>query len=170
MNGNNTEHTDDFAIVMATGEDSEAVLGLYRDNMYGPADWNEYYPNEETIEFDLARDALYVMKNSMGEVIATISIDSDEEVDALRCWNPGLLPGGELSRLCVREDMRGFGIAGKMMHAAFEVLKRNGYRSVHILVKTGHDRAIRCYSRLGFTQVGECVMFGKDFVCMEREL
>ena len=41
--------------------------------------------NEETIEFDPSRDALFVMKNDAGELIATISIDEDQEVDSPDC-------------------------------------------------------------------------------------
>ena len=73
-------------IKKAAEEDRNAILKLYRTRLYGPADWNEYYPNEETIEFDLSRDALFVMKNDAGELIATISIDEDEEVDSLTVW------------------------------------------------------------------------------------
>ena len=65
-------------IKRAVEADKEEILALYRTRLYGPADWNEYYPNEETIEFDLSRDALFVMKNDAGELIATISIDEPD--------------------------------------------------------------------------------------------
>ncbi len=158
------------SINIATIDDKEEILELYKTMLYGPADWNEYYPNEETIEYDLSRDALFVMKNEIGHIIAVISIDKDEDVDNLSCWNRELAPGGELSRLCVRGDMQGRGIGKEMMRYAFEVLKKQGKKSVHILVKTGHAVALSAYSSLGFQTVGECNMFGKDFVCMEKEL
>ena len=56
-------------IYIAKHEDKEEILALYRTFLYGPADWNEYYPNEDTIEFDLSRDALFVMKNDNGQII-----------------------------------------------------------------------------------------------------
>ena len=157
-------------IDLATIEDKSEILALYRTMLYGPADWNEYYPNEETIEYDLSRDALFAMKNSMNQIVAVISIDKDDAVDSLPCWNKKIAPGGELSRLCVRKDMQNQGIAKEMMRYAFEVLKKQGKRSVHILVKTGHVVALTSYAALGFQIVGECKLFDKDFICMEMEL
>lgn len=157
-------------IVRALEEDSPEILALYRSHLYGPADWNEYYPNEDTISFDLSRNALYVMKDEKGQIIAAISIDSDPEVDKLSCWSADLVPEAELSRLCVREDWKNRGIAREMMQFMFPVLKEQGYQGIHILVRAGHEVAVRSYSRLGFEKVGECNMFDKDFWCFERKL
>lgn len=157
-------------ICLAAAEDKNEILSLYKTMLYGAADWNEYYPNEETIEFDLSRNALYVMKNSEGEIIAAISVDKDEEVDALPCWDKELAPGAEISRLCVRRDMQNQGIAKTMMRYVFDILRKEGKKSVHILVKTGHEAALASYGKIGFQTVGECNMFGKDFICMEIKL
>lgn len=145
-------------------------MSLYQTQLYGAADWDENYPSRETIAFDLSRNALFVMKNSENEIIATISIDSDEAVDNLNCWNNDLKPCGEVSRICVRNDMKNKGIARIMMKHTFDVLKKRGYRSVHILVKTGHIIALKSYRKLGFEEVGKCNLFGKDFICLETEI
>lgn len=157
-------------IVMATSEDSAEILALYRTMLYGAADWNEFYPDEETIADDISKDSLFVIKNENDEIIAAISIDKDDEVDALPCWDKALQPSGEFSRICVRKDMQNQGIARKMIDFVFERLKNEGKRSVHILVKTGHTVALALYKKVGFKEVGECNMFDKDFVCMEIEL
>lgn len=154
-------------IVMATSNDNAEILALYRTMIYGAADWNEFYPDEETIADDLSRDSLFVMKNENNEIIAAISIDKDDEVDALPCWDKSLQPSGEFSRICVRKDMQNQGIARKMVEYILERLKNEGKKSVHILVKTGHIVALGLYTKIGFKQVGECNMFDKDFVCME---
>lgn len=154
-------------IGLAKKSDTAEILALYRCNLNGPADWNMDYPNEETIAFDLSRDALFVMKNEKNEIIATISIDQDEEVEALTCWSKDLYPVSELSRLCVRADARNQGISKAMMRHVFAVLKEQGKKGVHILVKTGHTVALKSYQTLGFEIIGSCQLFGKDFVCME---
>jgi len=154
-------------IAPAGVEDKAEILALYKTMLYGAADWNENYPNEETIDFDISRNSLFAMKNEYGEIIAVITIDQDPEVEALDCWDKALAPGGELSRLGVRKDMNNKGIAREMMRYAFAELKVRGKKSVHILVKTGHVVALASYSKLGFKQVGECNLFGKDFLCME---
>lgn len=157
-------------ICPAKPEDTKEIAALYRTFLYGPADWNEYYPNEETIEFDMSRNALFVMKNDEGEIIAAISIDEDPDVDALPCWNSELAPAAEFSRLCVRKDMQNQGIAKEMIRYLFEIFRKEGKKGVHILVKTGHKAALASYSALGFKKVGECRLFDKDFICMETEL
>ncbi len=155
-------------ITLAAREDKEEILALYKTMLHGPADWNEHYPSEDTIDFDMSRNALYVMKNELGEIIAAISIDEDEEVDKLPFWN--IAPSGELSRLCVRSDMQNHGIAKEMMRYTFNVLKKEGRKGVHILVRTGHTKALSTYAKLGFKTVGECHLFDKDFICMEIKL
>ena len=77
-------------------------------------------------------------------------------------------PSGELSRLCVRKDMQGQGIAKTMMNYACDVLKSRGMKGVHILVREGHVVALSTYAKIGFETVGECDLFDKHFVCMER--
>ena len=72
--------------------------------------------------------------------------------------------------MCVREDMQNQGIAKEMMRYAFDALKEQGKKGVHILVRKGHAGAIACYTALVFQQVGECSLFEKEFICMEREL
>lgn len=157
-------------IVKAGIENKAEILALYRSFLHGAADWSEDYPNEDTIDFDVSRESLFAMKNEKDEIVSVISIDQDEQVENLECWNPELAPGGELSRLCVRSDMHNKGIAKVMMKYAFNELRNRGKKSVHILVKTGHVVALTSYSMLGFKKVGECSLFGKDFVCMEMAL
>ncbi|MGN1111484.1 MAG: GNAT family N-acetyltransferase [Oscillospiraceae bacterium] len=157
-------------IFTAAKADAEEILALYRTFLHGAADWNENYPNEDTIEFDLSRNALFVMKDDNGRIIAAISIDDDKEVEELACWDRVLSPSAEFSRLCVSRDMQNRGIAKAMIQYVFDVLRKEGKRSVHILVKTGHTTALSLYSSIGFKVVGECNLYDKDFVCMEIEL
>lgn len=155
---------------MASADDKDEILSLYRQMLYGPAGWDEHYPSEETIDYDLSRDALFVMKNENGEVVATVSIDLDDAVEQLSCWDKSMGSAGELSRLCVRADMRNLGIARQMMQHAFDVLRDRGYQAVHILVKKGHENALRSYSVFGYKTVGECFLHNTEYFCLERPL
>lgn len=150
--------------------DKEELLALYHSMIGGKADWNEDYPCMDTIAFDLSRNALFVMKNEQNEIIAAISIDEDAEVSGLPCWTEKLQPSGELSRVCVRKDMQNRGIAREMMQYAFEELRMQGCKSVHILVRPANEAALRSYAPLGYVQVGSCELFGKEFLCFEKSL
>ncbi len=172
-------HFEDFAalinansaeIVPATESDKEEVMALYRAQLgreFCP--WNEYYPSYETIDDDLSRDALFVMKEN-GRIIASISIDKDDAVEALECWSKELAPGGELSRLAVSPEMQNRGIARKMATHGMALLKERGFKSIHFLVNRHNKKALQSYSHLGFNKVGECFMYNQEFLCYEKEL
>ena len=156
-------------IMNATEEDKDELLALYHAMIGGPCEWSETYPDENTIAFDLKNEDLFVMKNDAGEIIATISIDHDDAVESLTCWHEDQAPSGELSRLCVRKDMQGQGIAKQMMNYAGDVLKNRGMKGIHILVREGHVVALSTYAKIGFRTVGECDLFDKHFICMEKK-
>lgn len=156
-------------IMNATEEDKDELLALYNAMIGGPCEWSETYPDENTIAFDLKNEDLFVMKNDAGEIIATISIDHDDAVESLTCWHEDQAPSGELSRLCVRKDMQGQGIAKQMMNYAGDVLKNRGMKGIHILVREGHVVALSTYAKIGFRTVGECDLFDKHFICMEKK-
>ena len=158
------------SIVLASEEDRQQILHLYEQQKgreFCP--WDEDYPSNETIDYDLSRDALFVMKDD-GKVIAAISIDLDEDVNSLECWNRDLFPGGELARVAVTPSMQNKGLARKMMQHGMNVLKERGYKSIHFLVNKHNVKAIKSYDVFGFNIVGECHMFDQDFWCYEKEL
>ena len=158
-------------IVMATKEDTEAVLRLYREQVGREfCFWTDEYPGRDTIEYDLSRDGLFVMKDGNGEIIAAISIELDEDVDRLDCWTPSLRPGGEYARLAVAPELQNRGLAREMVTYVLDVLKQRGFRSVHILVNRDNIKAIRSYAHIGFRTAGECEMYGQHFLCYEKAL
>jgi ribosomal protein S18 acetylase RimI-like enzyme len=157
-------------IELATKNDREQILALYEMQKGREfCAWDEDYPSNETIDFDLSRDALFIIKED-DKVIAAISLEVDEAVDSLECWNKELFPGGELARVAVDPSMQGKGIARKLMQRGMDELKARGYKSIHFLVNKYNKKAISCYSHFGFNVVGECFMYDQDFLCYEKEL
>ena len=159
-----------YRIEMATEADREELLALYNvqhGREFCP--WEEGYPGNETIDWDLEQNALYVLKKD-GRIRATISLEFDEDVDALPCWDPQLEPAGSLARLGVLPEDQRKGYGRIMLQFGMEELKRRGYRGIHFLVVPANKPAVTCYSVFGFNTVGECTMFGHDFQCYEREL
>ena len=158
-------------IVMATPADTEAVLRLYRQQVGRPlCFWTEDYPGRDTIEFDLSRDGLFVMKDENGDIIAAISIEEDPDVDRLECWNPALRPAGEYARLAVSPALQNRGLARQMVSHVLGVLKERGFKSVHIIVNRDNLAALRSYAHFGFHTAGECEMYNQHFLCYEKEL
>ena len=159
-----------YDIVMATEEDREEILSLYKAQIgreFCP--WDEEYPSNESIDWDLSRDALFVLKMN-GSIKAAISIEEDETADSLSCWNKNLAPEGELARLAVLPDEQNKGLGRIMMKFGMDELKRRGFKGIYILVNRNNTKAINCYAIFGFRVVGECHMYEQDFLCYEKEL
>ena len=167
---NNAGMLMEYSIVRATEGDRSEILSLYK-MQFGRefCPWGEGYPSDETIDFDLSRDALFVMKTD-GSIKAAISLEEDEDVDRLPCWDADLAPSGELARLAVHPDLQNRGIARIMLQYGMDELKRRGYRGIHFLVNKLNTKAIRSYAAFAFRNVGECHMYDQDFWCYEKEL
>lgn len=165
------EMEEKMKFVKALEEDKAAVLALYR-SLVGTefCAWTCDYPGEEDIEGDLKREGLFCLKEDDGEIIGVISIDQDEAVENLSCWNEALKPGAELSRLGVRVENQNQGIARKLVEYGMEELRRRHMKSVHFIVCKSNEKAIRSYNRLDFNVVGECKMFGEEWWCYEKRL
>ena len=154
----------------AVEEDRIEILALYRAQIGRECcPWNEHYPGEEEIRYDLSRNALYVMREE-GRLIAAISIEEDPQVDALPCWTRSLQPGGELARVAVLPEYQNRGIARRMVQFGLKRLTELGYRSFHGIVNRLNEKALRSYAVFGFLKVGECEMYDQSFYCFEKEL
>lgn len=160
----------EYEIVMAKEEDRSEILALYQAQIGQECcPWNEEYPSNESIDWDLSRDALFVLKMN-GSIKAAISIEEDETADSLSCWNKNLAPEGELARLAVLPDEQNKGLGRIMMKFGMDELKRRGFKGIYILVNRNNTKAIKCYTIFDFRVVGECHMYEQDFLCYEKEL
>jgi len=160
----------EYKIEPATENDKAEILSLYKAQIGREnCPWTEDYPSSESIDFDLKRDALFVLKTD-GKIKAAISLEEDEDVDNLSCWDKTLSPEGEVARVAVLPEAQNKGLGRIMMQYAMDELKRRGYKGIHILVNKLNIKAIRCYEVFGFNTVGECHMYEQDFLCYERKL
>lgn len=157
--------------LLADFRDKQEILALYH-SMIGTegCTWSEDYPNEEILENDIRRQAIFIMKNEKDEIIGTISIDDDKEVDGLACWSDSLKPAAELARLAIKSAYQNQGLARLIIQRTMEELKKRKYKSVHFLVSKTNVRALRSYARLDFEKKGESNLYGEDWWCYEKEL
>ena len=159
-----------YEIVMATAADSAEILALYKAQLgreFCP--WNEFYPTQEEIEYDLSRDALFVLKSD-GRIKATVSIEVADDLERLDFWDDSLLPVGELVRLAVLPEEQNKGLARVILRFGLEELKRRGFRGIRFLVNKHNEKAIRSYAAFGFHLAGEAHIYEQDFLCYEGKL
>lgn len=134
----------EYEIVMATEADRSEILALYKEQIgreYCP--WDERYPSNEAIDWDLSRNALFVLRMN-GKINAAVSIEEDEEVDLLPCWDKSIIPVGELARLAVLPEKQNKSLGRIMLKFGMDELKRRGFKGIHILVNKYNVKAIRC--------------------------
>ena len=156
-------------IVMAKESEREEILSLYRSQLGREyCAWDEDYPGNDEISFDLSRDALFVMKRD-GKIIGAVSIEEDQDVDDLPCWNPDLAPGGELARLCVSPEHQNEGLARKLMSFGIRELKNRGFRSIHFLVNKYNLKASRSYAVLTITSSASVICMTRISCAMRRQ-
>ena len=160
----------EYVIRLGTESDREGLLELYRSQIGREGcPWTDEYPSNETIDCDLEREALDVVKVD-GRIVGSVSIEEDEDVDALPFWDPELEPAAEFARIGVSPDMQGKGIAKAMLRFLLAELKDRGFRSVHIIVNKYNPKALRLYDSFGFQNVGECHMYDQDLYGYELAL
>ena len=158
-------------IEAASAQDRDELMRLYalqkgRDYCF----WTADYPAPENVDEDLAHDALFVIRNQTGRILSAVSIERDEQVDRLPCWNERLAPAGEIARLAVHPAYQNQGLGRHMVAGAMQILKGRGYQSIHLLVHSKNIPAIRTYGFFRFVQAGECDMYNQHFLCMEKDL
>lgn len=159
-----------YLIENASPKDKDEILALYniqKGRKFCP--WDDHYPTMREIDFDLSRDSLFIMRDN-GKIIAAASIDYDEQVERLECWNKEFAPGAEMSRLAVMPEYQNKGLARLLLQHGMMVLRERGYNSIHFLVNKHNIKAIKSYASLNFNVVGECELFDQPFWCYEKQL
>lgn len=155
----------------ANNNDKNSIMKLYSSAMGTEGcTWSAEYPNEEICDADIARHDLFCMENEQGEIIASISIDKDEQTDSLSCWSSAKGKMAELSRLVVKNEFQNQGLAPSIVREVLQVLQDRGYKTVHYLVSKHNKKALASYRTLDFTQVGECDLFGEEWYCYEKDI
>lgn len=153
----------EFVFRKAEARDTGDILALYRQMIGLPGcTWVEEYPALENIEEDLAADALYVFVQG-SRLAAAITLGPLDDTGDLAGWEGET--GYELSRLCVRRDLQGQGVAGCLLDSALAAVP---CQWVRLLVSPGNPAAVRLYTSRGFAPRGETHMYGHDYIMMER--
>ncbi|MBQ8188887.1 MAG: GNAT family N-acetyltransferase [Lachnospiraceae bacterium] len=158
----------EIQLTLAEMADAENILQFYHSFIGTEGcTWDEHYPGLEHIHMDINAKNLFLCKDEKG-IIATISIDSDEQVDSLKNWT---IPNAkEAARLAVRKDMQNIGIARKMLLYLMKELNDRGYEGIHFLVSPGNPAALASYEKLSFENRGTIFLYNHEWYCYEKKL
>ncbi|MCD7830103.1 MAG: GNAT family N-acetyltransferase [Clostridiales bacterium] len=151
--------------------DLTGVLALYRSliGTEGCA-WNEFYPSEDDIRQDIARDGLYLLRTDKGEIIAACALGPDPELDEVDGWDSGVQNPMGLMRMAVRKDCQRQGLAGHLLAQVERDAARQGVDSIRLLAAQTNPPAIALYERAKYRRTGTAHMYGLDWFCYEKLL
>lgn len=164
-------------IIALTEQHIQSVLTIYRKcaafhAKEGFYQWDENYPNLNTIEFDLKNGLLFggFIANKL---VAVISITGDEPIEYHNLTWTSKKPYKIIHRLCVDTDYQRQGIAKKMMGFAEEYCLSNSISAIRLDTFTPNKGAIKFYTKLNYIKTGE-VNFPKrkdnTYTCFEKIL
>lgn len=143
------------------------VAQLYEEAKKGKyCPWNEKYPTKKEAENDYLNGCLYVLKNG-DKLLGACSVEPVAEDDDLEFWR---VIGNhcEIARVVVSPLYQGCGYGCIMIKKLCELLKREGVRSVHLLVQVDNVPAISVYNSLDFEILGKCERYGSTYFASEK--
>lgn len=113
--------------------------------------------------------------NSLSRTLVVVD-DSEEGAPELRgylnFWL--ILDEAEIHRIAVKEEYRHSGVAGRLLHEMFKVLRDIGIVSVHLEVRQSNHDAIKLYEKFGFMIKGRRKGYyqetGEDALILEADV
>lgn len=163
------------ALRPATSSDASALLQLVRDcvasmRAAGIEQWDEIYPNAESIAGDIATGTLDVLCDG-DQILACITIDSHmdplwQDLD----WTPQSEPSVAVHRLMVHPSQQGRGLARHLMQHAEAVAIQRGCRSIRLDSFLQNPAAMALYPKLDYRRTGIARMRKGEFAGFEKLL
>lgn len=139
-------------------------------NAQGVLQWDEVYPDRETICADVAGETLMVLDEDgalKGMVVLNEYQDREyADVD----WQ--LTQGRQLvvHRLCVHPLYQGQGVAKRLMEFAEDYAQQGGYSAIRLDAFSQNPISLGLYDKLGYRKTG-VVTFRKGlFHCFEKSV
>lgn len=134
---------------------------IAKRNQEGSDQWQDGYPNQETIDHDISKGYGYVLEVDR-EIVAYVAIIFDGEPAYENIEGTWLSDSSYtvIHRLAVAQDIEYRGLGTLMMQLVEEVSKKYGLYSIK--VDTNHDNTgmLRVFEKLGYQYCGEVVLRG----------
>lgn len=152
----------------AQEDEIELIYQLYRRCANtSRGSWDDEYPTLEFVKQDYAQQGLMTLKNERNEIIAAGAITSAEELKDLT-RSSELHQLLELSRLGVDPKYQGQGYGRLLLHNLMEEVRRRHADGIQLLAASANIPALALYRHAGFEERGSFLMYGIDFILLEK--
>jgi ribosomal protein S18 acetylase RimI-like enzyme len=150
-------------IIPSTIEDLPAIMKIMSEAQeylakLGIDQWQDGYPQEEIIRLDIASKESFVIKNKLGEVLATTVFTTKTEPTYNYIkgnWiTPNISKYGVIHRLAVGNSSRNLGLAKIIFSACESRLKSNGATSLRIDTHEDNIGMQHLIKKMGYVYCG----------------
>ena len=150
-----TEHID---TILAMAEQATAQL-----KRMGVDQWQRGYPNREVWLKDIEKGAAWLAVED-GKVLGTMSFLTEPEEAYAKIEGAWLadVPYASLHRVCVADESKGRGVAGKLFEHGFSLAREHGAASVRIDTHRDNAPMNRAIAKAGFTYCGVIRLVGTE--------
>ena len=132
--------------------------------------WDDTYPDIETINQDLEKQNYYVVEEK-GEIIGGINIDQNQDKTYLDIdWEDKSDSFLVVHRLGVKEEFWNKKIGENLMLFTENLVAEKGLRSIRLDTYSGNPKAIKFYIRLGYRELGSINLKPNknEYYCFEK--
>lgn len=139
-------------------------------NAQGLYQWNENYPNENTIVSDIDKEELFVkVEDDSVKGFVVLNQFEDKEYNILD-WNSTKDNSLVIHRLCVSPKFQGSGVAKEIMEFTHKYAKDNGFEYIRLDTSVNNKRSIAVYEKHGYSNVGVITTEKGEYACFEKHL
>lgn len=158
-------------IRLLKNENINEIKELYadiRNNTYTL--WDENYPSEDLIKWDIERKGLWGVFNNQTLIAITFIGARCEDGEEDFTWQDTFKNRGTFARIGVSPKYQNQGIGTYLVDFVLKELKFQGFDGVRILVGTQNSNAIKLYSKFGFINCGIAERYGHKYYLFELRL
>lgn len=163
-----------MSIRPAKSIDLPAIMFLVRYciahlEMRGIDQWDEKYPDADTVAGDIERREMFVLESERGLAgVITLNEHQEPEYQTVSWQFDG--KALVVHRLAVAPDLQGRRLAGILMAFAHGFARSRGYATVRLDAFSGNPAALALYQGLGYCQAGTVRFRKGDFHCFEKDV
>ena len=143
------------------------VKGMIKN---GIDQWDDTYPDIETINQDLEKQSYYVAEIE-GEIIGGINIDQNQDKTYLEIdWEDKSDSFLVVHRLAIKEEFWDKKIGKKLMIFAENMVIEKGLKSIRLDTYSGNPKAMEFYRKLGYKELGTIKLKPNknEYYCFEK--
>lgn len=161
--------------ILATDADFDKIWLLFKKAIQNLQinhidQWDEHYPNKQTLTEDIEKQHMYVMALD-GNIVSVIVLNEEQNDDYDKMnWTDCTGKFAVFHRLCVHPDFQNRGIGRETVISAERHLAHCGYTSIRLDAFLKNEISLKMYEGLGYMLAGNTFYEKGEFGLYEKKL